>query len=825
MVLAILGVALGVAVAVAVDLANTSAERAFRLSMASLTGEATHQIIGGATGVDERLYTRLRIDAGLRAGAPVVEAYGKSGDETLHVLGVDPFAEQNIRGHLNGISEVALPRLLSHPNTVLMADLTARRLGLAPGGRFTLRLGGRRTEVELTGVLATSARTAAALDGLVITDIATAQELAGVVGRLSWIDLVLPEGEQGKDLRRRVERLLPPEVTLVAAAARTEAMTQMTRAFHINLTAMSLLALLVGVFLIYNTMTFAVLQRRGLIGTLRVLGVTRAEIFRVMLGEAVLIGVVGTVLGIVIGIMLGQGLVRLVTRTIDDLYFALTVGSLLLTPAPLIKGSLMGLGATLLAALAPAMEAATTVPRTALTRSELEGRVRSLAPRLALLGALLALGALVILLLPTRDLVTGFVSLFMLILGMTLITPVIVAGVTRLLAPVAGRLFGIQARLAIRGIAASLSRTGVAIAALMLAVSTTVGVGVMVSSFRSTVALWLDATLRADIYISAPSLRSSRTASQLDPQIVQHVRAVPGIEAIASGRSVIVESEHGLTEVFALDRPPGRGPRYLLRAGDPAAVWQAFGANEAVLVSEPYAYRHGIGIGDRVRLRTDDGERTFPVAGVYYDYESGPGVVLMNRELYERHYRDRAIGALGLYLRPHAAMDEVMAALRTALGGGQEVLIRSNREIRQASLEIFDRTFTITNVLRLLSILVAFIGILSALMALQLERAKELAVLRATGFTPVQVTGLVTVQTGFMGLVAGVLAVPVGLVMSLILIHVINRRAFGWSMQTLVPADVLIQAVLLALLAALIAGLYPGWRMARTRPAAALREE
>jgi putative ABC transport system permease protein len=253
-------------------------------------------------------------------------------------------------------------------------------------------------------------------------------------------------------------------------------------------------------------------------------------------------------------------------------------------------------------------------------------------------------------------------------------------------------------------------------------------------------------------------------------------------------------------------------------------VWPAFEAG-AVIVSEPYAYRHGVGVGGTVKLRTDRGERDFPVVGVFYDYGSSAGAVVMSRRTYERFWDDRGISALALYVTPGDNVERVMATLRDRAAGGQDVIVRSNRALRDASLEIFDRTFSITAVLRLLIVVVAFVGVLSALMALELERGREHGVLRALGLTPGQVWGVVTAQTGLIGLVAGLLAVPVGIMLAAVLVFVINRRSFGWTMPIDVAPLVLAQGVLLAVTAALLAGIYPARRMAAASPAEALREE
>jgi putative ABC transport system permease protein len=371
----------------------------------------------------------------------------------------------------------------------------------------------------------------------------------------------------------------------------------------------------------------------------------------------------------------------------------------------------------------------------------------------------------------------------------------------------------------------SLSRTAVAIAALMVSIAATVGVGLMVASFRETVARWLETSLVADVYVSAPSPVGGRADGTLDPAVMARLRAAPGVAEAGTYRRVEVDSEFGATQLVALGLASRSVRQFRFVEGAPAAVWPAFAGAGAAIVSEPYAYRHRLHAGSALRLRTDRGERTFRVAGVFADYGSDQGLVMLSRETYDAAWDDRGVSSLGLYAAPGQDVDALVAALRRRAGPGQTVLIRSNRALREASLAIFDRTFAITGVLRLLATVVAFIGVLSALMALQLERVRELGVLRAQGLTPRQVWGVVTAQTGLMGVIAGLVAVPVGIALALVLIHVINRRSFGWTLDAVIAPGLLLEAVGLALAAAVLAGVYPALRMARTPPAAALREE
>ncbi|HHJ18907.1 MAG TPA: ABC transporter permease [Gammaproteobacteria bacterium] len=823
--LTIIGIALGIAIIVAVDLANESATRAFQLSMENINGKATHQIVGGPSGLDEQVYTRLRIELGVRDSAPLVEAYGVSGAETLHLIGFDPIANLGQAARFGELEGGAMEDLIAVPNTALLAAPTARRMELAVGDTFEVELGGRPQRLRLIGLLELRDQPEAAIEGLLLTDISTAQEITGYVGRLSWIDLVI-EDDEGSGLLERIRAILPPDAELVPAASRANAMAQMSRAFRTNLMAMGLMALIVGMFLVYNTMTFMVIQRCHLLATLRMLGVSRGELFRVVLGEALLIGVIATIAGLAIGVLLGMGLVHLVTRTINDLYFVVTVTDLQLTLAPIAKAALLGIGGTLAAAFIPTLEAAMTSPHAARRRSMLEAHTHVFVTRLFVAGLVLFAAGLLLLAIPSKALMLGFTSLFLLVLGMTFLVPWLVMRCVALSNRWGTGRLSVTTRLAIRGIADALSRTGTAIAALMLAVATTIGVSVMIDSFRSSVTTWLEATMRADIFLSAPSLGSGRSLSALDSGLIQAIEALPEVTGVSQGRQVTIESEGQLTKLFALKLAENAKPGFQLKEGDPGEVWPAYRRGEAVLVSEPLAYHRGLRAGDTIELRTDHGPQRFPIAGVYYDYGSEQGKVLMARSLYNRHYRDRDVGGLGLYIQPGADPEAVIRKVRALANDvGQQIRIRSNREIRAYTLEVFDRTFAITHVLRLLAILVAFIGILTALMALQLERAKEIAVLRATGVTPGEVARIITIQTGAMGLLAGLLAIPTGLVLSQVLIHVINKRSFGWSMESLIHFNELAAAIVLAVVAALLAAVYPSWRMTHTAPALALREE
>lgn len=844
--LAVLGVALGVAVVVSIDLANDSARRAFALSTETLVGRATHRIVGGPTGIPEEVYRRLRVELGFRQTAPLFEGEAIARDHnglTLRILGVDPVAEAPFRPWLAGAGDgAAFERapaqrdgciglecysvLMTHPGAALLSATTAGDAAITSGGTVRLGIGATTVNAEIVGLLEPADDASRrALDGVLIVDIATAQEWFSATGRLTSIDLIIPDGPPGAELLQQIEALLPPGARIERPEQRTNAIQQMTAAFELNLSALSLLALVVGMFLIYNTMTFSVVQRRGMLGTLRCIGVSRRQIFGLVLGEALLVGLLGSLAGLALGVALGRGLVNLVTQTINDLYFSVSVRSIAIAPEILIKGFLLGIGATLAAAAIPAAEATLTPPRTVLRRSSYEDRARRAVWIAAAVGLVLLLAGLGLLAIPSRSLVLSFGGLLALTIGAAALTPLATLGLANLARPFSGRVFGLLGRMAARDIVASLSRTSVAVAALMIAISVTIGVGLMVGSFRTTVVRWLENTIRADIYVSAPGTRGNRIDAPLPQEVITTVTSAPGIERYRRYRSVTVESELGPLLTIALDvAPADRQVFQWVGAVDERQLWPAF-ADGAILISEPLAYRHQLQPGDMLTLLTDRGEQRFAIAGVFYDYGSDQGVAMIDFARYQSLWDDRVISSFGLYVAPDADVDAQVRELRDRMPPGVAINIVSSRGLRDASLEVFDRTFAITAVLQVLATIVAFIGILAALMALQLERAREMGVLRASGLTPRQLWGLIVGQTSLMGFFAGLLAIPVGVMMALVLVFVINRRSFGWTLLFQLDGALFAQAVTVAIIAALLAGIYPAWRMGRTSPALALREE
>jgi len=833
--LCLLGIALGVATVVAIDLALKSAQQAFEQSISGITGNATHSIIAGSEGVPEELYRDLRLEAGLRECAPVVEgeirilSTSKIPLQALEpppvrtLLGLDLYAEAGFRSFANDAAEGNISKFLTTPGAAMLEESAAESLGVAVGDRLEISIVARRHHLEVVGTWrATNDRARRASARLVLVDIATAQELLQKIGHLDRIDLNL--GSTDAPIPSSLSTLLPDSVEIVPTSDRAKSFEAMTQAFRLNLQALGLLSLVVGIFLIHQTVTVSVLSRRMLWGRLRAYGVRKRELVQLILTEALTFGIAGTALGLLAGIALGRGLTAIVRATIEDLYSVLGEEVIEISSTSLVKAALLGLAASLLSALIPAIEASRTDLRAVLARSSLEASARRNSRKRAVGAVALFALAVLFVVLPTRHLVAGYGSLLAVLLAFALATPWLVQLLINLSLRSIGRRVGLVGRMALHGISAQLSRTGLAIAALAIAVSMSVGVSTMIGSFRGSLIDWLEDTLPADVYIGAASAVARYGARLPLPEAISStIGKHPATERVIENRHVELPSEHGLIRISVLsaDTPANLG----LPLEQPISLesWLA-GTPPGLLISEPFSHRYRVGTGDQLALRTDQGMIDFEVLGIFRDYSSDLGYVAISRPTFEKYHSVEGATSIAIFLKEGDKSEEVANELENLFAEFPGLRVRPTAALRRETLEIFDRTFRVTEVIRWLAMIVAAIGIFGALVTLELDRAREFGVLRATGLTTREVTGLILFQTGGLGVIAGVIAIPLGVISAAILTMVVNERSFGWSIELTVEPGPLLSGIGLATGAALLAGLLPARSIGRTQIPEALRE-
>ncbi|MEO0481210.1 MAG: FtsX-like permease family protein [Planctomycetota bacterium] len=824
--LGLCAIAMGTAVVVGVDTANRSATLAFDEAVTTLGGSATHAIVGDALGIEEEWLPKLRTELGVRSATPVLEGTGRlliDGEpaDTLRLRGVDPLIEGQLRPWFDGQpggSTVSLTRLLLEPRAVVLSERTAERLGLEVEDEFTLRVAGRPTTFRLCDRLRVEDEsTNRSLDEVVWMDLATAQEVLDRIGLLDRIDLEVSENEA-----QAIEELLPPRLQLESADAQRGALARLTRAFRFNLAALAALALLVGAFLIHQAIQFRVVQRRENFAILRSIGATRGQILRAVLLEATILSAFGAILGTVLGLLMAEGLLSVVTTTIRELYSPLAVERLRPSVWSLALWAGCATAAGVLAAIPPSLEATRTHPEAATRRTTLERPPKTRRVVLLQSAAIASIGLVSF---ATESLWAAYVTILAVLLAVALGVPAITGVMLSTLRPLFGRIFGVEGKLAVRSAEGGLSRTGLATTALAIAVATTLGVELMVGSFRTALDSWLGVTLNADIYASVPSHMSSRTSVRMDDEALTALQEIDGVVDWSTYRRVSMRTDRGSIEFASLGTTENARPGLEIVDGPEDAVETVFGQASGLLISKPLARRTGLSIGDRVAF--PDYDDSVVVLAVFRDYATERGYAFWSESQHRTLTGDDAVSSLALWLDPSADGADVLRRAREAVADNeQSILVRSTPELREASLKVFDRTFAITDVLRFLCVIVAFVGTVAALLALQLERRIELALLRAIGATPNQVARSVIWQNLALGLCAGVLAIPIGILLAWLFVGLIQPRSFGWSLPGVeVSAASVASAPMLAILAALLAAIWPALRSRRTLIAQNLHDE
>lgn len=817
-----LGVAIGVAAVVSIDLGSRSTVSSFRRTMQQLEGRATHQIHPGSTQLDGRLVWSLVEIPDVIAAAPVLEIAALA-EEPLRIYGIDPLAEAGIRQL--GLEDLQVEegsnfftRFLAEPGALVVSAGFLERAGLTESDTLALAVGVHRREARVLAVMPREIDGQKLPDNLALADLATAQELSGR-DDVSRIDLILRDGADLESLRSH----LPDGVVLEKPGGRAARLSTMLAALNTNLRALSYLALFVSLFLIYNALLLAVLRRRRQVGIVRCLGATRRRVAGAWIIEALCMGTLGSALGCLLGLAASRWTLTRLAATASDLYGYVQADTVEVIPQVLFGAAAVGIVATVLAALWPTLEAVQTPPAQTSQRWQLEQqfeRRRARAPWFALPLLLVVMFSL---LHDSSSPIWGYVAAIAVAFVGALLSPLIA---TALLWAVQRARVSTLLVLAGLNLRNSMSRSGVALAALAIALSMSIAMGTMVNSFRAELLQWIDQAVRADVYVSPAAVEVDRTAATIPEELIARLRARPSVAQVDSYRGV--EARLGgdetifagiETSVYATRSVPA-----ILEGPAPAELIARLGAGQAS-IAEALMRKHDLHPGDGFELEALGESIQLTVAGVHRDYSSDRGVVLVDRSKFEELLGAREANSVALYLRPSANVDVEVEALQRDLRGEYALLIRSNRTLREQAVVVFDRTFSVADVLERIGIAVAAVGILSALLAMLLERGREFATLRALGLGAHRLRALLWIESLLMAGISWLIALGAGSALSWILLRVINVRSFGWSLPIELPWSVWMWNLLWALLAASVACIAPMVKGGRIPLSLALRED
>jgi putative ABC transport system permease protein len=823
--LTVLAIALGVAVVVAIQLAGNAAAGSFRSSMETLAGGNDIEIVA-AGGVPEEVMGALSALPYPVRWSARIESYAVIEDtkQAIPLLGLDLIAKGQ-EGQATGSSFA-----LGSPEEALkyLGDYTSiwvgQSTGWNTGRRVRLLINDQVQEYTVRGVYPDANGNASAI----VMDIAAAQRALNRFGRVDRILAKVSQSAALEEWQRRFQEVVPAGVEVRLAGSGTEQNHRMLAAFRWNLQLLSYIALVVGAFLIYNTISVSVVRRRAEIGIVRALGGSRPIILNAFLGEAASFGLLGALLGLPLGRLMASGAVKLMSATVDALYVSSQPGSIALNGMSVMIALVAGVGVAVASAYSPAREAALVPAAEAMARGRREYITRVHKTRDLWWAIGLATGAALASRAPAiaGKPLLGYLATLLLIAASALAIPAFVDVVARFFSRTFGKFLGVESVLASRSLSASLRRTSVLVGALSTAIAMVTSVGIMVGSFRETVLLWMGDQLPADLYMRPAGDPSADRHPTIASELADRVAALPGVAAVDRLREYEISFEGMPAELGSVELR-------VLRSYHKADFLSGRATNEVlaelrdsnkVIVSEPFASKHHLRAGDSIALPLGTAKVAFRVADIFYDYSSERGVILMDRDTALKYLPDPAPSNLAVYVAPESSLETVRAEIQKA-SAGHRVLIFSNRDLRGEALRIFDRTFAITYALEAVAVIVAVMGVAGALLALVIDRRRELGLLRFLGAAAGQIRKLILLEAGLLGVLATVAGVALGFVLSLVLIFVITKQSFGWTIRFHWPVEVMLGALIVVYAATVLAGLYPASVAVALNPIEVVHEE
>jgi putative ABC transport system permease protein len=812
----VLSVALGVAVYLAIQVTNYSAEQSFAAGVDLVAGRAHLEARGE---IDDALFPRLQTIKGVTAATPLVEGVIILPDftgEYLHLVGIDPLTNSEFR-NFSSVNRDGQDRWFSDSHAITISQSFANTHGLKIGDSIKVEAG----EGTIVLTVAFLVDTENADSHFAFMDIGWAQELLGKAGTLSAVLFRVQDPKNPEAVASRIAGVVPANVVVEPPSNRSAQVAKMLAGFHLNLTALSLVSLLVGVFLVYNTISASVVRRREEIGILRSIGVSPAQVRWLFLGEALLYGLIGSLLGIAGGLLVARSLLGAVATTISNLYVLTSIEHIYLPWGQAMLVFLLGLAATLLGAWVPAQSAVGVSPLQALNLGFLIER--SERPSLVWIGWSAA-AALVALVSAIGALRAGIRNAAFLCALSTLVT-------FCLLAPFVTYWFGRGIselfrgthliHLAAQNLVRSLFRNAITIAALGSAAAMLVSVSIMIFSFRSTIDRWINRRLVADLFITSVQNEIAGFQNFVSPDLIAFLRHLQSIDALDSYRDYEVEL-NGSPVALGVVQGAGRNrPQFV--GGSDAEKLRKWHDADTVIASEPLAQRFNLQAGQSLLLTTPAGPKSFTMVGIFYDYTRDSGLLLMQQSSFEKYWHDPRVHSIGVYLKDGTTPQQVIDQIRNGYSKSDAYAIHSNRELRASVDRIFDQTFAITYLLRGIALVVAVIGITLNLTVLVKERDRELAILRAVGTSIWQIAGLVLVEAFLLAALSVGIGIVAGCALAFVLTEVINKTFFGWTIPLQIPWEQLGLIPLVLLPIALLAGLAPAIQAGRTPIIEAIR--
>jgi putative ABC transport system permease protein len=826
------GIALGVAVIAAISVVNRSLTTSFQSTIDQIAGKAVLQVANGESGVAEALFPVIRDTEGVRDAAAAVEGFlpvaGVPG-ERLYVYGVDFLTDFAIRDHRFSETQFGFDQALdfiARPDSIALTESFSRRLNLPVGASVTLLTSQGRRKFTVRALLKEQGAAKVFGGSFALMDLPAAQQTFGKEGKLDIIDLTIEEGEKIEAVQQRLRERLKGAAEVERPRKRGEQIELLLTSFRVGLFFVSLIALFVGFFLIYNTVSVSVIQRKKEIGALRCLGMKRSELLRLILTEALMLALAGSLAGAVLGWLLARAALVAVGETVGNLFSLVDLVAGNFTMRELVFALGSGVAVALLAALQPAWLAMRVSPLENARQAAWQPagrRTTSWANRFGLLC--MVISPILLLIAPSVDgsverFSVGVIGMLVFLLALAAFCPAIISFTVGWFWRSAVRLPGfarIEARLASDSLRRSPLRSGITVATIVISLAAIFTIAAFVNSVRGSLLAWVDQMVTADLIVSSGARTAGPRNVPLREDLLPELGKIPGIKIIDLYR-LIRSSYQGkpiLIESFSA-RDSARVRNLPMVTGDSAEALREMGEGKGVIISESFQSKFGKGANDTVELITPSGLTAFKVIGVYIDYSSDSGSVLLDRALYKKYWQEDLLDAFDLWLEPGADQHAIIQTIKERYGEPYQLFISTHRELRESVVRIMEQSFVVNYAVEIVAIVVAIFSVINTLLASILDRTREIGVLRAIGATQEQVRRIVVMEAGWMGLIGGVLGLFAGTVMAYHHVVYNTKELTGWTFQFYYPYGVAALSIIASVILCVLAGFGPAKQAAST---------
>ncbi len=829
--LTMLGIMLGVALGVGVGLLNDSTLASFNDMVQGLAGKSDLTVTApGRAGLPEEVLDDVLDTEGVKAAAPSIRVTGflaGKPSETLMLLGIDALGDGDFRSlKVGGDVDFDPISFLNTPESVIIPRSLALRNGLAEGDTLTVTTRGRNVDLVVRAIVKEEGAAKVYGGNAVILDVYNAQEMFGLVGSFHQIDIILAEGVARETAAARI-RDKAGEGVIVEQPGRNRQAEKMIEGLRKTTDMLGMLSLFVGMFLIYNTFSTAVAQRRREIGIMRAMGASRNHVTTLFLSEAFVLGLVGSILGALAGVGLARLLLEQYAATLSNFYFQAHPEAVQLTWPLLIRSVSLGTIAAVVSAVAPARKAASISPLEALSGVALEA-TRQKNFKWAFVGGLAFLAGEVAILLNSweeSNIEIGVLSALVSFIALALLSPMLILVATKLLHPVNKYLLGLEARMGGDNLTRAAGRTSVTVAALMIGITLAVAMGGAFASLSVSLDEWITEGITADLSVRGSAAIPGANSVELPISLREELAAVPGVQDVGSFRIAPVPLGEGVIHVFGIEVDTFdkyASMRWI--EGDRKRDGPKVVDGNYTVISENLSTRFNLHVGDSIEIVGPLGRRNLEIVGVQVDYTSDLGAAMLHRPLYTELFGDPHVDSFSVWLESGVEAVAVRERIRETFPDKQ-LFMQTNTEFRTEIKDTVRQIFRLADVMQLLVIIIAVVGIVNTLLISIIDRTRELGILRAMGFTREQLSRLIVWEAGIMGLIAGTLGALAGSAFSMSIVHLINRQLVGWSTAFVFPTDSVVKGFFVALIGALIAAWYPARKASRLNVIQAMEYE